>query len=56
MIPNLADLSCSSSSNGSEVASVTELKQMMSSDGPTPIGIFNDTTGEIISTHKFIRK
>jgi hypothetical protein len=57
MIPNLAEVSCSSaSSTGSEVESVTELKHMMSSDGPTPIGVLDETTGEIVSAHKFIRK
>jgi hypothetical protein len=29
---------------------------MMSSDGPTPIGVLDEATGEIVSAHKFIRK
>ena len=32
------------------------MKHMMSSDGPTPIGILDEATGEIVSAHKFIRK
>ncbi len=58
LIPNLADISgsCSEScSSSSEVASVNELKHMMSSDGPTPIGIFDEISGQIVSANKFIR-